>query len=105
MFTLFGPTKGTPVLAANQRARWALTCTLSQYDYTIEYRKTADHGNADALSHLPEGQDLKFDEEEQGAGVSTVCTIKVISLQLDTLEPGLLAKECRKDPIMSVIMR
>ena len=51
--------------------------------------KTADHGNADALSRLPARQGLKFDEEEQGADVSTVCAIKVISRQLDPqLDPS-----------------
>ena len=59
LITLFGPRKGTPALAANLLDRWALT--LSQYNCTIEYRKTADHGNADSLSFLPAGQDLKFD--------------------------------------------
>ena len=33
---LFGPTKETPVLAANRLARWALM--LNQYEYTVEYR-------------------------------------------------------------------
>ena len=40
---LFGPKKGTPLLAANRLARWALW--LNQFDYTIEYRNTADNNN------------------------------------------------------------
>ncbi|GFR83010.1 transposon Tf2-9 polyprotein [Elysia marginata] len=59
LIALFGPTKPTPALAANRLARWALT--VSQYDYTIEYRKTSAHGNADALSRLPAGADPSFD--------------------------------------------
>ena len=51
LLNLFSPSKGTPAVAANRLAKWALT--LSQYDYTIEHRKTSDHGNADTLSRLP----------------------------------------------------
>ena len=69
LLALFGPTKATPVMAANRLARW-------QYDYTIEYRKTSDHGNADALSRLPVGPDVIFDEEED---TNTICTVHHIS--------------------------
>lgn len=78
---------------------------LSQYEYSIEYRKTTDHGNADALSRLPMGPDTLFDEEEERADVDTVCTIKTISLQLNPLDPGTLAKESAKDPVTANIMR
>ena len=39
---------------------------LSQYEYSVEFRKTCEHGNADALSFLPAGSDHKFDGEEMG---------------------------------------
>nr|KAG5686513.1 hypothetical protein BaRGS_031330 [Batillaria attramentaria] len=61
---LFGPKKETSLLPANRLARWALW--LNQFDYTIEYWKTADHGNADALSRFPSGDDIDFDREESG---------------------------------------
>ena len=100
---MFHPQKGTPTLAANRLARWALT--LSQYDYSIEYRKTSEHGNADALSRLPVGKDIQFDREEETADISTVCTIQTISQQLNTTDAGVLAKESRKDPIISAVSR
>ena len=103
LIALFGPTKATPALAANRLARWALM--LSQYQYSIEYRKTSDHSNADALSRLPVGPDANFDEEEGDADVDTVCTIKTVSLQLKPTDPETLAKESAKDPIISNVMR
>ena len=103
LLTLFSPSKGTPAIAANRLARWALT--LSQYDYTIEYRKTSDHGNADALSRLPQGEDISFDREEEKEEVSTVLTIKQVSLQLNPTAPGLIVKESKLDPIIAQVMR
>eukprot|EP00731_Ephydatia_muelleri_P034216 Em0051g8a len=103
LIALFGPTKATPALAANRLARWALM--LSQYQYCIEYRKTSDHGNADALSRLPVGPDANFDGEESEADVDTVCSIKTISLQLNPTDPGTMAKESAKDSIISNVMR
>ena len=102
---MFHPQKGTPTLAANCLARWALT--LSQYDYSIEYRKTSEHGNADALSRLLVGKDIQFDREEETADISTVCTIhvQIISQQLNPTGAGVLAKESHKNQIISVVSR
>ena len=62
LISMFGPNTATPVLAANGLARWSLM--LSQYNYTIEYRPTKQHDNANALSRLPAGPDLSFDGEK-----------------------------------------
>jgi hypothetical protein len=101
--TLFGPKKGTPLLAANRLARWALW--LNQFDYTIEYRETAKHGNADALSRLPAGDDKDFDREESGEDVDMVCAIRVLSLQVKPLDANVLRQESGKDPAISTLMR
>ena len=85
------------------RPMWTLM--LSQYNYMIEYRKTSDHGNADALSHLLAGPDANFDGEEGDADVDTVCIIKAVSLQLNPTEPGTLAKESAKDTVIANVMR
>jgi len=101
--SLFGPSKATPVLAANRLARWALL--LNQYHYKIEYRNTRDHGNADALSRLPQGPDEIFDGEEKDADIDTICMIKTISVQIKPVDSTLLVKETSKDPILAQVMR
>ena len=103
LLVLLGPDKATPTLAANRLARWALM--LSQYEYTIEYRPTNSHGNADSLSRLPSGPDSDFDAEEDQDDVDTVCTIHSINQQLSPTDPGVLVKESARDPILSTVMR
>jgi hypothetical protein len=45
------PSKGVSATTAARLQRYALI--LAAYDYDIKYRKSADHANADGLSHLP----------------------------------------------------
>ena len=97
LISLFNPKKGTPAMAANHLTRWALT--LSHYEYSIEYRKTIDHGNADALSRLPIGDDREFDSKEK-EDTSAVCLINTISQQLKPANHKTLAKESSKDPVL-----
>ena len=48
---ILGPKKGIPPLASARMQRWALI--LAAYSYQLEFRKTTEHGNADALSRFP----------------------------------------------------
>lgn len=61
--TIFAPGKNIPTLTAQRLQRWALT--LMGFQFTIRYRKTSQHGNADCLSRLPFGPDSNFDRIEQ----------------------------------------
>ena len=92
-----------PLLAANRLARWAPR--LNQFDYTIEYQKTANHGNADALSCLPSGGDINFNREESGEDMDMVCAIKVLSLHIQPVDANILCQESQKDPVISTVMR
>lgn len=78
---------------------------LSQYEYTVEYRKTADYGNADALSRLRAGSDSQFDKKENNADADCICTIKRRSLQLNPGEAGVLSKETAKDRVLATVIR
>ena len=106
LLALFNPSSGTPAMAANRLARWALM--LSQYEYSIEYRKSTEHGNADALSRLPAGGDPLFDQEEEEEK-SVVLSISMVNQQLDPecdpLKPGVLARESSKDSVISAVIR
>ena len=91
LLALFEPSKETPLLTANRLPRWALI--LSQYDYSVEFRQTHEHGNVDVLSRLPVGSYLQFDGEEMGEGMDNVCTVCMISHQIVQGDPKPLVKK------------
>ena len=90
-------------MVANRLARWALY--LNQFDFRIEYRRTADHQNADALSRLPLGEDELFDKEESAGDVDVVCAISTLTFQMGTLDPAALQKETARDAVIPQVMR
>ena len=71
----------------------------------MEFRKTHEHRNVDALSRLPAGSDLQFVGEEMGEDVDNVCTVSMISHQIIQDDPKLLVKGTRKDPVLMQVMR
>ncbi|UYV76620.1 K02A2.6-like [Cordylochernes scorpioides] len=75
--------------------RWALN--LSSYNFTIECRKTGDHGNADGLSRLP----LKQYEEMEEDAVNTVHMIK--QCEELPLTSSHIRRESCKDSILKIV--
>ena len=103
LIAMFSSHKRIPSLVVNCLARWTLF--LSQFKYNIEYRKTKNHANADALSQLPSGDDVKFDKEESEQDVDIVCTIKLLSRQVTASDSQTLRKETAKDSVFSQVVR
>ena len=64
--TILGPKRGVPALAAARLQRWAIQ--LAAYNYDIEFRTTAQHGNADGLSRLP----LQGSYAEEGPEIKNI---------------------------------
>ena len=54
---IFSPTKDIPTVSALRLQRWALV--LMAHDYTVEYRKSSDHGNVDMLSRFPDSSGVE----------------------------------------------
>ena len=69
LLALLGPKSPIPTLAAARMQRWALV--LSAYDYQIEYRRSEQHANCDALSRLPH-EDSKIGSEGKIYSVSAI---------------------------------
>lgn len=51
LLAILGPKSAVPTLAALRMQRWALI--LMAYSYELEYKRSSDHLNADAMSRLP----------------------------------------------------
>ena len=49
--SLFGPSRNVSPQASGRIQRWSVK--VSMYQYVLQFRPTAQHGNADALSRLP----------------------------------------------------
>jgi hypothetical protein len=88
LLAILGPQRGIPVMAASRLQRWALI--LAGYSYEIEFKPTAEHGNADYLSRLPMGPDPTFERTE--AYQTIVCQLQ--QTQIDRLPVS--AREIRE---------
>ena len=78
---------------------------LNQYDYNVEYRKSSQHRNADTLSRNPVGEDSNFNREDSGANIDTVCTVRMINRQINSVDPRVITKESARDPVLSTVIR
>ena len=92
--TILGPKKGIPSLAAARLQRWAIL--LSAYKYSIRYKSTTAHANADGLSRLP----LPTTSAPTDKGVSTFNIGQVQALPVTFQD---IQKATRRDKVLSKI--
>ena len=92
---IFGTQKTIPEMSASRIVRWAIF--LMNYSFTICYRQTKEHCNADMLSRLP--KTVKHAEK-------TDESMEVFAVQMEEalLDAKLVAKETKRDPIMSKVL-
>ena len=89
LVTILGPKTGVPPLAAARIQRWSLI--LAAYQYEIEYRKSAEHANADAISRLVQASLEDKEEEEEVYLISYLEELLVTARDI--------AAATRKDPV------
>lgn len=93
LLTILGPKSAVPTLAALRMQRWALI--LMAYSYDIEYRRSADHANADALSRLPRAS---FDNTGEEGGIFYFSHVEELPVGAKDIERATL-----KDPILNKV--
>ncbi len=93
--TILSPSKATPLMASARLQRWALL--LAAHNYTIKYRRAADHSNADGLSRLPLQVQHK---DKQG----TIDTFLINHLECLPVRCANVRRETRSDITLSQVM-
>ena len=93
--SILSPSKATPPMAAAGLQRWALV--LAAHDYTIQYRKAAEHGNADGLSRLP----LQVTHRDKPDAAERVMVHHLEAIPVDTAD---IRKGTSHDPVLSRVV-
>lgn len=92
LLKILGPKTGVPTLAAARMQRWALI--LAAYTYEIQYKRSEQHSNADALSRLP---------VKPSVNVASNPVYRVAYLEDLPVTAREIAKETDKDPVLKVV--
>uniref|UniRef100_A0A3Q2EGN4 Gypsy retrotransposon integrase-like protein 1 n=1 Tax=Cyprinodon variegatus TaxID=28743 RepID=A0A3Q2EGN4_CYPVA len=92
LLKILGPKTGVPTLAAARLQRWALI--LAAYKYEIQYKRSEQHSNADALSRLP---------MKPRVDVASNPIYRVSYLDELPITAREIAKETEKDSVLKVV--
>ena len=93
--SIFHPKKGIPAMTVARLQRYALF--LAGFNYSIEYKNTTQHGNADGLSRLPVTRDSE----------TTVDPVEIFQMsQIDILpiSVDMIRQATQRDPVLSRVL-
>ena len=96
LITILGHKAGIPSLTAARLQRWALI--LSAYSYTIEFRPTKQHANADGLSRLPLGT-------HKETALDCIETFMIGQIQAMPVTAEQVQTTTHRDPVLSQVFR
>ena len=94
LISIFNPEKGIPTMTAARLQRYALF--LAGHDYTIMYKQTKEHANADSMSRLP----LPCTEPPTAA-VQDVDIFHASQVHALPVTAQKVKKETRNDPLLA----
>ena len=94
--SIFNPKKGIPAMTIARLQRYALF--LAGFDYSIEYKSTTQHGNADGLSRLP----LECGENKETVDPAEI--FQVSQMEMLPVSSDMIRREIQKDPTLSLVL-
>lgn len=97
LLSLFNEERAVPPQASARIQRWALT--LATYEYTLVFKPTAAHANADALSRLP----LQTSPPVVPQPAETVLLME--NIEISPLSATHIRTWTRRDPVLSKVLR
>ena len=95
---ILGPKTGIPTLAAARLQQWPLL--MSAYSYSIEFRPTEAHANADGLSRLPLHSRMQTPQVQLADSVFNVAQMQCLPVSVSDLK-----KVTHTNPVVSRVYR
>ena len=96
LLSILNAKSAVPSIAAARMQRWAIF--LSAYTYSIEYKGTKQHANADSLSRLP----IAGEEDQDAAAIAMFKVSFIDELPITASD---IAEETSKDSVLSLIYK
>lgn len=102
MTHIFGPKQEIPLTMTSRLQRWAYF--LSRFSYAIEYIKSENNSNCDALSRLPIDDATPIFDKEFTA-LNYIEESEVLNAgEIAKLSKRIIAKESKSDKILSRVI-